>query len=277
MLIVFFYVLDFTQVEVEESGSSSSMSSSEVLSTKILDQYLKARNPSLSFRDSESTSSKCWENFQLVYFENKKRDFVLCKKCKKFFVHGKRSGTSHLHKHLCEKKSQTIEKTRSIRNTITQHFGGKVLNVSDKKQVENAQMICIARDLRPLSFTEGAGFIQLANALIQFGAKMGPIDASRVLASRFVLTNRVLPNLVMEARSQLRSELSELLLKKKINFTTDHWRSPIGENYMVITGHGITDAFEMKSYVIGTFHQIDSKTGKYFKKIQLTFFLYFLL
>lgn len=252
--------------EDSQSGASSSISSCSTqylessLTVKVLQEYLNAKSPSLTLKNPEKVSSQCWKYFQFVYFENKKQEFVYCKTCQKFLAHRKRSGTSHLSNHVCC-KPLVVDKKTPANPTITQHFGGKTLKISEKKLVEEAQAVCIARDLRPLGFTEGAGFLQLANALIQVGSQAGPIKASRVLASRFVITNRVIPNLVKEAKEALRAGLSELLLKKRVNFTADHWRSPTGENYMVITGHAMNENFDLKSYVIGSFHQEETKTG----------------
>ena len=119
----------------------------------------------------------------------------------------------------------------------------------------------IARDLRPISICDGAGFQNFAQALINIGAKYGPLNIKDILQSRQTITRKSLPETYKELKKNLSDEIKPLLKSKSLNFTTDHWESKSKDKYMSLTVHFCNEQLELIERTIGCSQQSEAKTG----------------
>lgn len=99
---------------------------------------------------------------------------ALCQKIVKHDI--RKSGTSHLQKHLSSAPTTHGKVTPDAASTPQQKMTGfltqrKLLSDGDKTEVRRAISYFCSTDLRPFSCTEGKGFKRIAQTFIQIGAK----------------------------------------------------------------------------------------------------------
>lgn len=99
--------------------------------------------------------SDVWANFELIMFEETVQDFARCIKCKSVLKYNPKSGTASLLRHKCTFPL----KTNSEKQPTLEKYGMKKLPAAKKELIIKKQLSFIARDLRPLSITDGKLFV----------------------------------------------------------------------------------------------------------------------
>lgn len=165
--------------------------------------------------------------------------FVACKACKKVYVYQPSDGTQTLRRHQCDKgqsgpkakKGLPLTKQSTSFNWSSAGFSKVVKDTvpaSTKIELNRTAVLACALDYRPLSFVKCEGFQLLAQSLIEIGAKYPTVDAKTLFNSHSTYSRKVLPKLADEARSSIRTSLSEQFksMPKSLcpaAFTGDHW------------------------------------------------------
>ncbi|CAM4944371.1 unnamed protein product, partial [Rotaria socialis] len=71
-------------------------------------ELIKSNDASVTFdKPTTTTTSLIWRNFNCIYVDNRKQNFVSCDTCKDILHHKSIDGTSSMMKHFrsCEKNS----------------------------------------------------------------------------------------------------------------------------------------------------------------------------
>lgn len=127
-----------------------------IKSKEQIDSDLK-KNPDddrYKFYKHVKGKSDVWANFELIMFEEAAQDFARCINCKSILKYNSKSGTASLLRHKCPLPF----KTKSEKQPSLDKYAMKQLPASKKDQIIRKQLHFIARDLRPLSITDGKLF-----------------------------------------------------------------------------------------------------------------------
>ncbi|KAJ8887849.1 hypothetical protein PR048_014067 [Dryococelus australis] len=91
--------------------------------------------------------------------------------------------------------------------------------------------------------------------------------------SRTTLSRNVVLSLFQPTKQQLKMEISDDMRKNVQSFslTTDFWNSRANESSVSVTGHYVTNTFQMKSKLLNCSHMIESHTAE---NIKDTFTIY---
>ena len=209
-----------------------------------------------------SGKSNVWKNFKLIVQENTQTcvGYVQCQKCLNFFSYNSKSGTSHLRRHNCGKKT-SFKLTNFLKPQTSS------TDKSDKQTVLQAAIKLCSKDLRPFDIVSGEGFINFAQVLINIGAKKGNIDASDILPHPTTISRNI-----VETAETLRSEIIPYL-KVKIEeglcaASTDMWTDDFKKkSYTALTVHYFDDEWNLNSKLLFTcVFPDESKTGVNIRK-----------
>ena len=121
-------------------------------------------------------------------------------------------------------------------------------------------MSFIVKNLRPFRRLEGEGFNELANTLIEIGAKHGAVNATDIMPSRFTVKREVTKRAKKE-----KCNISKCLIKSidahgMIGITTDTWTDIKNRHFMSITCHYFEDG-KLKSAATHVAKFDEKKTG----------------
>lgn len=97
-------------------------------------------------------------------------------------------------------------------------------------------------DIRHFDVVSGKGFLQVAQTLINIGAKYGAVDADAIIPHRQTVCDRAKQQ-ATAAKEKLSEVIQQILEYSGIAVTTDMW----------------TDKFNKKTYTVLTYHYIDEK------------------
>jgi len=143
--------------------------------------------------------------------------------CKTLLKWKAKDGTSGLKAHLkaCTSQKQTtvirITELFASKSASPSHDGR--LTAGDRTKITDDIVRFCAKDIRPFSVVEGAGFLELASELISLGAKYGNIPVKDVL-----LSARTLSRHVQEVVTREKQVMQEMLRKiDRFGVTTDLW------------------------------------------------------
>lgn len=133
-----------------------------------------------------------------------------------------------------------------------------------KMKVARATVRMMALDCQPISVVEDEGFLSLAQALIDVGAKCGAVPVKDVLYDRTTYSKTIIPSLYEETKASLKTELSSV---KHAAITTDHWTDDVQKySYQAFTAHYLTEADgQLNSKCLGIFEFDESKTAVHVK------------
>ena len=177
--------------------------------------------------------------------------YVACRHCKKVLGYDKvKGGTSHLRRHAdacCCSTSQVA--TRGIAG----YFKSPSVPSSVKSDITVKCVEFICKDIRPFETVAGAGFVQLAQAFVNIGAKYGQIAINDVIPH---------PTTVLRKVSEVANNLKETVVKPDIQaclnkwggaVTTDMWTESYTQtSYITVTVHYITDKWVLVERVLTT-------------------------
>jgi len=159
---------------------------------------------------------------------------------------------------------------RKRRNTTGEPRAKHPIEVPD--HVKNALAVsCVkmcAVDLRPANMINGPGFQNVAQDLIQVGAKYGNVDAASVLPHSSTVSRKT--SMVAEkVRGKFMPEVLTALKEKCCAFDADMWTDKYSKTaYLTTTAQYVTPDFELKSLVLFTtaFPADEAKTGSNIRK-----------
>ena len=247
------------------SSSSTSLEDKKKTQRRKIELLIRSNDDRIELIKKPQAKSTIWSSIRLVKLGSDIQDCVYCMQCKNV-LQGLSQGSGHLNKHLKACKGAAKFDTPKIKSML----GGKKIPQTVKDKVAKDQVSYLARDLRPLSSCDKSGFLKIAQSLINVGALLGSVKAEDVLTKRKALTKRVMPELYSDMQEKLREIFLDLLETKLVAFTTDHWTSSVGESFIAVTIHGITNSFELKSHVVGMRTQNVAHTGEKTKQKRKT-------
>lgn len=174
--------------------------------------------------------------------------FVQCTNCQTILSY--KNSTTGMNRHKCVLKS-----TES--NTISKQ---------DKDKIKLKCALMCAKDLRPFNFVGGNGFHDLAQELINTGAKYGEIDAASVLPHPTTVS-RHLAEMADEIRLEIIPKIKTAIAEKQCAMTCNLWTDNYRKlHYLTITSSYIEEIlhkWKLKTNVISTTKFPDtSKTGE---------------
>ncbi|KAK7130430.1 hypothetical protein R3I93_019921 [Phoxinus phoxinus] len=226
---------------------------------------VKKKLASGDFKTSENEGkSTVWNHFYIVVKADSDEPvgYVKCKCCGLLMKYdSKRTGNSALQRHVDRAcKSPGLQQPNipfaSTSRKIPQH--------AKQKLTEKCVEYC-CKDIRPFRSIEGAGFIELAQQLIQIGATYGSVTAQDILPDPTTVSKRY-RELAIEKRTKLIEQLNYTLTEvNSIGMTTDIWTEDYHKlSYLTITCHFVTRSFKMISTVLTTvaFPLEEAKTGE---------------
>lgn len=221
--------------------------------------------------------STIWQTFGYVYNGNEKVNGVVgCFGCKKVYSYtGHKSGTSNLLRHKCESGQ------KSIASFFCQKAEAKKPKVSsDLKSLAMKKIVrFVTKDVVPFNVTSAQGFTELAQFLVDVGAKYGNVSVKELLPHPTTVSRHV-----SETANNLRGTVSEMIRGVFSDIgggiTLDLWSDSYRKiNYMGVTVHYIVNG-KLEERVLCT-RELESdikKTGEYIKlalvKILRSFDLY---
>ncbi|KAF3856034.1 hypothetical protein F7725_016757 [Dissostichus mawsoni] len=121
-------------------------------------------------------------------------------------------------------------------------------NSEKAKKITQSVAAFIAKDLRPYSVVENAGFRHLLKTL----------EPRYKLPSRSHFTENVIPALYNGTKAQV---MASMIQAKRVAITCDAWTSVATESYLTVTAHYISEDWQFLSHVLQTRAVYESHTG----------------
>uniref|UniRef100_A0A1X7VHD4 BED-type domain-containing protein n=2 Tax=Amphimedon queenslandica TaxID=400682 RepID=A0A1X7VHD4_AMPQE len=204
---------------------------------------------------SKRSRSSVWTYFNKVHDDKN----AACLICKSKLTYCK--NTSNLLKHLqtkhqkeyqeCleerkanenQKKAKGSESSTPVQ-TIPAMFLQSHPYSSDsmkRKKIDDAVIEFLCKDMQPTSVVEDAGFKKLVTVL----------DNRYQIPSRRTITREILP----KKYESTKAKIEEMNAATSVAHTTDIWTSCQTKSYCCVTTHLINGDWELKSYLLETFH-----------------------
>lgn len=176
--------------------------------------------------------------------------FVQCKTCQALLFY--KSSTSGMKRHNC-----TLPTTATSNTNILKE---------DKDKLRDTCVQMCGKDLRPFNFVQGEGFSEVAQVLINIGAKYGKIDAALVLPHRTTISRHI-NEVACTIRQAMIPKIKKAIALKQCTMTCDLWTDNYRKlHYLTVTSSHIEEsehAWELKTNVLLTTKFPDiTKTGK---------------
>ena len=174
-----------------------------------IEYKLKIKDPSWELTAHEGKSD-AWSRFKNILFDKQAvNGFVACGFCCKVYIWKAQDGTQTLRLHKCPTKTQVV--TPKIKDAFLKS-SESCISPKDKEALNETVVLMAATDLRPLSFTSGTGFQNLAQKLIELGAKYGKnTDVKTVFLDPSRYSRRLLSNMYHKAVDCIKEELDKQL------------------------------------------------------------------
>ncbi len=145
-----------------------------MLTKKEIEQFIEKKNSSLKIIKTTITpkSSLVWNNFNCIYVNDVKQEYVICNQCEDLLIYKPSSGTNSLSKHIhsCQKDKRTVS---SNQTNINQFYSSSKNEPSIPNRVkEEIRVACVefaALDSRPFKTIQGTGFKNLAQKILDAG------------------------------------------------------------------------------------------------------------
>ncbi len=139
-----------------------------------------------------------------------------------------KTATSNMVHHVCAKSKGQSSQTNTLSSYVRRD--SKKIPLEVKSSLVDACVDLCCLDIRPFDVVSGKGFLQVAQTLINIGAKYGAVDADAIIPHRQTVCDRT-------------KAIQKVLEYSGIAVTTDMW----------------TDEFNKRAYTVLTFHYIDEK------------------
>ncbi|KAK1898959.1 Zinc finger BED domain containing protein 1 [Dissostichus eleginoides] len=156
---------------------------------------------------------------------------------------------NHLSRFHCEKLTPATKKTADpAQRRIDETLSTFPPNSEKAKKITQSVAAFIAKDLRPYSVVENAGFRHLLKTL----------EPRYKLPSRSHFTENVIPALYNGTKAQV---MASMIQAKRVAITCDAWTSVATESYLTVTAHYISEDWQFLSHVLQTRAVYESHTG----------------
>lgn len=205
--------------------------------------------------DSSRATSDIWKKFGLIADEENNiiSGYAGCKACCKVFAFdSKKLGTSSLRKHVdsCKRSTESVAASSSI-----DRFFSKSLSTprrEDKEAIAQLAVKFVSRDIRSFETVSGVGFLELAQGLIDVGARAGSVDAQQLLPDPTTVSRR-LKKCAEDTRQSITPELRSQMTDSNGAVTLDFWTDDFRKvGYLCVTVHYINRNWELKERVLCT-------------------------
>ena len=180
------------------------------------------------------------------------------------------TGTGAPRVYLPAPPGQEMASPRSRGGTKTKPPRQVPQHVKDKMTDACVKMCSV--DLRPFSVVNGPGFKNVAQSLIEVGAKFGNVNAEEVLPHSPTISRKTCV-VAEKVREKFLPEVKEALEMKSCAFDADMWSDKYTKTaYLTTTAQYVTEDFKLKSLVLFTvdFPAEQAKTGANIRKFSTT-------
>ncbi|KAK1900575.1 putative AC9 transposase [Dissostichus eleginoides] len=142
--------------------------------------------------------------------------------------------------HLSAKHAKEVPTEKDAAQPAITNFTSRPRRCDDRRAGDITALITnmIVKDMLPISFVEGGGFLEF----------MASLEPDYRVPGRTTMTKRI-EKLYKDKAEDLRRSLSTV---SKVSITTDGWTALTTESYVTITCHYIDSEWEMKSAVLQT-------------------------
>ena len=201
-----------------------------------------------------------WAHFGF-YEVNGKLDktFAVCKTCHTKIKHvgNTTNFTNHVDRWHPELASITTQKVDTSQPRIDESLVSTLPHNSERaKRITRSVACFIAKDLRPYSVVENAGFRHMLKT----------IEPRYKLPTRATFTDSALPALYKETKAKV---MESMCKASRVAITSDAWTSVATESYVTITAHYISKDWQIVSHVLQTRAVYESHTGAHMARLLL--------
>ena len=147
-----------------------------------------------------------------------------------------------------KKKHKHLKPVQPTLQEVTERSQKYTGTSQRQKKLDDALVEMVARDMQPSTIVEDKGFNKFVHLL----------SPKYQLPSRRSLM-RKMPAKYDVVRQEVKDELNHA---SAVCLTTDIWTSRISQSYMTVTCHFIDSSWQLKSYVLETFHLSVSHTAE---------------
>jgi len=222
-------------------------------------KLINVKSERISYETYEGKSA-VWKNFVLVKVDGAKVLFVKCMKCSTVLKWKSKDGTSGLsaHQDSCSPKASVVKITDMsgfIGSAVMKKVPGTV-----KSDLADGLVKMCAKDIRPFSIVEGAGFKAFAQKLIAVGHKYGDVSIDEILPSSTTVSHHM-ESVVVNEKAALCEKLSSAV---GFGITTDGWtHSSTDQQYITVTIHFIDLDWVMLSFILAIREADEKHTAEY--------------
>ncbi|XP_060780368.1 E3 SUMO-protein ligase ZBED1-like [Neoarius graeffei] len=195
-----------------------------------------------------------WAHFGFYEVDGKvDKTYVVCKQCHTKIKHvgNTTNFTNHItrwHPELAT-GSKTTPQQEKFQPRIDQSLVSPLPHNSERAKKITRSVACfIAKDLRPYSVVENAGFRHMLKT----------IEPRYKLPARATFADSAVPALYKEVRAEVNKSMQQA---SRVAITSDAWTSVATESYVTITAHYIGEDWQMMSHVLQTRTVHESHTG----------------
>lgn len=203
------------------------------------EEILEKINTGVFLTIKKNAKSKIWNIFS--HIQNEKKEIidgiVYCEKCSHLFKYNGKQ-TSNLIRHKCYIEQNCNIELRKVSN-------------ADKEEFINVCTQWVVEDCRPFSAVSGNGFKNLAQALINIGAKYGShTDIINLIPDPTTISNRIQIK-AEERKIEIKKEVEEAVVNEIASITTDLWTDNfVKRNFLCVTFHFMKESC-LKNIVLG--------------------------
>jgi hypothetical protein len=254
---------DQASVNLKNFPSSTPVKDPQSLNKSDIKRLISIKSGSVSYTEYEDKKSEVWNQFKIVNIDNVRVNFVHCSACDAVFSWHKGSGTKSLGRHLPCPVPEPVTKQKPGGSVSSNPMSGYILKapgVSSVDRLNTVMVVGFAMDLRPLAAVEGNGFKMIAQSLVDFGAKYGQQDITKVLNHRTTLKKKFLPQVVGNIKKNMIDSLKFAQSSPRYAFTTDMWTDKYKQrHFLSLTIHYIDKTFKLKSNLLAVDEFPDTK------------------
>ena len=211
-------------------------------------KLVQARSSRISLV-SNSSKSDVWSAFKIVALDGKNTNFVKCETCSEVYSWISGAGTNALRRH---RRTHEPGQPTSTSSQPLSMLLPKVVPENSRRALNRAVVLGLAKDLRPIGAVNGTGFGNMAQALVNFGARHGQVNVKKALYDRTTLKRSVLPEVVMEVKEKVVQNMRFAAVPKKMSFTMDLWTDKYrSRHFLSLTTHYIDKEFNLHRNILG--------------------------
>ncbi|XP_044069250.1 zinc finger protein 618-like [Siniperca chuatsi] len=212
----------------------------------------KIKKGELKTKIKQGQKSSVWERFSLVLnHDESSAGYVICNSCEALYVYDSHiTGTSNMVHHVCAKARSQPGQTNTCFVRRDSKRVTLPLDVKSKLVDDCVDMCCL--DMRPFDIFTGKGFLQVAQTLINIGAKHGAVDAEAIVPNRQTVCDRAKQQAAAD-KEQLSEVIHKVMEDGGIAVTTNMWTDEFNKRaYTVLTCHYISEKWHPESRILAT-------------------------